>query len=857
MTKSDAKKWLLSACILSVLLLSHAVRAKELARSYEDVISAYIYLISENIRWPRSESFSTFNMAVVEEGNRITGAVKRMTSGMKMHGAPINVIHASSPEKLKGLSPQLIYVGKKFSRNLEKITRLFPDDAPVLIISNEASPGSLVMVNLYKDRKNRIRIQINKKNILSRGLEIEEKVLLAGGDEIGVSKLFNTTVDEIREQEEKYEQLKKINQQLEAKVNKFYARIMLLKKEVRQKTLELARGETRLGQMLKRLKGLEKQLENYKARIAAQEKELSRLGTEYQQEKERLSRQLEEQEKLLSRGEQTLSRQRKAIRALDANIALQREKMKEQAALLKKQKRMIRKQNITVYLLILIMALLAGIAALAWYSIWRYRKLTRELRAARDQAEYASRTKTVFLANMSHELRTHLNSIMGFAEILLRDSTLSREHRDTVDIIYRSAYFLLMLINDVLDLAKIEVGHVSVSKREMDICGLARDAVNMVKERAGESGIAMEVQKGPSVPCCIIGDPGKLRQIILNYLTNAIKYSMGSKITIKIDYDDGILDIRVADNGPGICPDDIRKLFQPFVQVGSASEQTGSGLGLAITRQIVEAMKGETGVESREGRGSVFWARIPAATCPSESGSAEQMKNEIVVGLEQGYRDLKVLIVEDNPENRRLLRNLMAVLKVNVREAANGREAVEIFREWKPDLIWMDIRMPVMDGKEAASIIRSLPGGDKAVIVALTADSLGDGREKIFEAGIDDLVLKPCRTEDVYSCMKRHLGLKFLTEESPDNGVVSPGGMASGHGIKKERLVALLGELDDTLVMDLHEAVLLLDSHDMSRVLEKIEKVNPDLAEMLAQLDKEIRYDIILDAIKEITGSQD
>ncbi len=842
--------------ILTTLLLSpNPTLPYKRARSYEDVISAYIYLVCKNTRWPSENSFSSFNIVIFEQGNRITDALRRMTADLTLKGKDIQIRNIQDSSRLNPKDIQAIYISKRLRRQASQVFEAIGPKKPVLIITNEVSDPSIIMVNLYQDRKNRIRLQINKENILKRGLRIDRNILLTGEEEIGISKLFGASLEQMRNQEKRFSELQKINRQLETKIKRFNDRIAELKGEIASRNRQLEQTSNRLKEMGLRIQEQQKLLEQERQEIQAKEQELGQLRQEYHKQEERFSRQLkrlEKQKALITKRAGFLQKQQKKIALLDSKIAYQEKRLKEQAAALEHQTSLIERQETTLWLLGLVTALLLIFATYVWYSKKRYQKLTIELQQAKEVAEYASRSKTAFLANMSHELRTPLNAILGFSELLLKDPGLKSEHRDTAAIIHRSAFFLLMLINDVLDLAKIEAGRISIEEQPLDIGAIALDAVDMVQDRARRMGSEITVKKSDLVPSCIMGDGRKLRQVILNYLTNAVKYSKGAEITVRIGREDDNLTVEVADKGPGIKPKDVQKLFQPFVQVGNASDKTGFGLGLAITRQIVEAMGGQTGVETEEGKGSRFWARIPLKQCPEDAKIHKEGPRHRVVGLHPSQRELKVLIAEDKPDNRLLLKNILSVLKVHIKEAINGKEAVEMFRDWRPDFIWMDLRMPEMDGIQATKIIRSMPGGDKVIIVALTASAFDDEKKMITACGMDDFLLKPCSSDEVYRCMKKHLDLQYIMKMEAKETISTclNSRTESEHYIT--RLTGLLGQLEPALLDQLKDAAMLLSIQDIELVIQRIEKERPKLASLVRELAQKIRFDIILDATKAV-----
>lgn len=472
------------------------------------------------------------------------------------------------------------------------------------------------------------------------------------------------------------------------------------------------------------------------------------------------------------------------------------------------------------------------------------KKTEEELVKAKKEADYANRSKSIFLANMSHELRTPLNAIMGFSELLRKDKRVLQAQKDTLNIIHRSGDHLLKLINDVLELAKIETGRIPLGDKPFDLGDIVKESIDLMRARAESKGLKIELDQSSNFPRYISSDDSKVRQIILNYLSNAVKYTDEGGIKVMLDADDNLLHIEISDSGVGISTDDLSKVFEPFVQVGGASTKTGTGLGLAITKQFVELLDGEVGVESEVGKGSSFWAKIPYKDADAgEIVKLAEKESREIIGLDESQKGIKILMVEDHLDNRILLKNILDILGIEIKEAVNGQEAVDIFQSWKPDFIWMDRRMPIMNGETATRKIRELPGGDKVIIVALTASAFHEEREKIMDAGMDDFIAKPYRQDEIYQCMQKHLNLKYIyKDEHLEETKVSS-------TYTKDELIEKIKELDSTLADELYNAALLLDLESMQQVLGKIDELDKELAGILRAAVYNYDYKNILDAV--------
>jgi PAS domain S-box-containing protein len=371
-----------------------------------------------------------------------------------------------------------------------------------------------------------------------------------------------------------------------------------------------------------------------------------------------------------------------------------------------------------------------------------------QLTIAKEQAESANKAKSTFLANMSHELRTPLNSILGFARLTKETPEITAEQRKNLDIITLSGGHLLNLINNVLDISKIESGRMALEAAPTDLYQLIQEMKSLLYVNAAERGLNFYVEQSPELPRRIEVDGGKLRQVLINLIGNAIKYTKQGGIVMRVmiaEEADEMVRFRfeVEDTGPGISEEDRKRIFKPFVQLkGQGVVETGTGLGLAISRQYVELMGGKIDVTGVKGKGSLFFFEIPVKELPLEERTIAPERGR-VIGMEGGQPRYRLLIAEDQLENRILLHKILDPLKVDIREAENGKEAVEIFKQWDPDLIWMDIRMPVMDGLEATHRIKSTDAGAHTKIIAITAQALEDDRMRIMKAGCDDFIRKP------------------------------------------------------------------------------------------------------------------
>jgi CheY-like chemotaxis protein len=460
---------------------------------------------------------------------------------------------------------------------------------------------------------------------------------------------------------------------------------------------------------------------------------------------------------------------------------------------------------------------------------------------------------------MSHELRTPLNAILGYAQILKNAENLNERQIQAIHTIQSSGEHLLSMINEILDLSKIEAGRTELQIKALHLHEFLKSLANMLQIRAKQQGIIFRYEQDPALPVGVFTDERRLREVLINLLSNAVKFTKKGSVTFRVKkLDTGYLILNtdnqhpaasihfeVEDTGIGIAPEHLEEIFLPFRQVGEQYAIEGTGLGLAISQQLVRAMGGELSVQSTVGKGSLFWFKVDFPGIPGFIPESPPHAHNI-----QGYRGERrtVLITDDKPENRLMLVDMLLPLGFHILEAENGQECLEKTLQHRPDMILLDIRMPIMNGFEVTRQIRTLDEIHNITIIAVTASVFEERRKQILEAGCDAYLAKPFRVEDLLHLLQTYLHLEWIYAED----------------IGESMNTNTLGDLEPGQSVELppnhiNNLLAFAERGSLTKILtelDTIEHLNAEYAPVVHQLrrlTKHFRFDDIITLLKQET----
>ena len=489
------------------------------------------------------------------------------------------------------------------------------------------------------------------------------------------------------------------------------------------------------------------------------------------------------------------------------------------------------------------------------------KRIERELLQAKEAAESANQAKSSFVANISHELRSPLNAILGFAEILTKETALPPFQRENARLIYRSGQHLLHIINQVLDLAKAEAKGQDINLEQVSLSELLWELHSLFMLKAEHKGLGFSIDSDPAIPEWIYVDGMKLRQILINLLDNAVKFTAQGSVQLSVDLQERTdqtirLRFQVRDTGIGIAATDQARLFEPFSQSSGQSPATqGTGLGLHISQEFAHLMGGMIQVKSKLGSGSIFQfdlvAQLAEMTPPSQVAAPE-----VTGGTGHGPQ-YRLLIVDDNPLNRRLLWQILAVLPVELREATGGQAAIDIWQQWQPHLIWMDVRMPDIDGLEATRQIRNqeavrgeqnLEPYPKTKIIAISATDSHDLSQRALEAGCDDFIAKPFQQSEIFHALQRQLKMSYRYSAPSSSLEAETNLLDWQRGI---------GQLPVELRRDLEDALVIGEPQRIQQLVEQIKSYDLMLYDVVANKVLQFEYQQLLRLLRHHSNPSD
>lgn len=471
------------------------------------------------------------------------------------------------------------------------------------------------------------------------------------------------------------------------------------------------------------------------------------------------------------------------------------------------------------------------------------------LTKAKQDAEVANQAKSQFLAHMSHELRTPLNAILGFSQVMARDTSLKNSQQEHLTIINRSGKHLLNLINNILDLSKIESGRIVVQEDHLDLDDLLSGIEKMFQLQAEARGLQLTLEIHPDVPRCITTDGLKLRQIIINLLNNAIKFTSQGEVNLQVKcQNQQFLIFKIIDSGAGIAQAELTRIFEPFEQSSTGKQSgEGTGLGLAICRSLIKLLGGMLEIESVVGEGTTCLFQIPLKI-PDLTNPNTSTNSQPNIAIAQLLEQHNILVVDDNLDNCRLLNDLLTQIGFTVKEAYNGQQAIEMLTNWNPDLILMDLSMPVMDGYQATTIIKNNDSTKQTKIIATTASVIQEEKDKILAMGCDDVISKPFELEELLNAIAKNLNISNLDyQDNSNNNLYSVVSLVNTTMDLEE-----LEQLPREWLQKLHYAAISANEREIYLLIEQMSPENLALAHKLKTMVSNFALEGIINRTEEL-----